>query len=152
LLGTQCLIWTGARGDVTELFQCDWKSARRTDLLARCTWPDLLDELHRRGVDHDCATADRLRYLEPARARLLAVRVRACGAGRILGLGTSNGYSTVWLADAARAGGGRVVSVEIDVARSAQGRDDLSAAGLDAHVDLLTEDAAVTLSDSADAS
>jgi predicted O-methyltransferase YrrM len=114
-----------------------------------------LDELHRRGVDHDGATADRLarlRNLEPETARLLAVLVQACAARRILELGTSNGYSTVWLADAARAGGGRVVSVEVDPARSALARENLSAAGLDAHVDLRTDDAGLTLRDSADAS
>ncbi|MGH2851917.1 MAG: O-methyltransferase, partial [Solirubrobacteraceae bacterium] len=52
----------------------------------------------------------------------------------------------------ARVSGGRVVSVEIDPARSALARDNLSAAGLDAHVELRTEDAAMTLRDSPDAS
>ena len=131
---------------------------RKTHRPPRPLQPELahfLDELHRRGADHDAAKADRLerlRNVEPETAQLLAVLVRACGAGRILELGTSNGYSTVWLADAARVSGGRVVSVELDPDRSALARDNLRAAGLDGHVELRTEDAALTLRDSADAS
>jgi predicted O-methyltransferase YrrM len=38
----------------------------------------------------------------------LAVLVRATLAGRVLEIGTSNGYSTLWLASAASAFGGSV--------------------------------------------
>jgi predicted O-methyltransferase YrrM len=114
-----------------------------------------LDELHRRGVDHDAVRADRLerlRNVEPETAQLLAVLVRSCAAGRVLEIGTSNGYSTIWLADAARVTGGRVVSVEVDPERTALARQNLEAAGLDSHVELRTKDAAVTLRDSTDSS
>ena len=66
----------------------------------------VLEELHRRGVEHDAARADRLqrlRNVEPDSARVLALLVRATGARRLLEIGTSNGYSTVWLADAGAA-------------------------------------------------
>ena len=43
----------------------------------------------------------------------LAVLVRATAARRVLEIGTSNGYSTLWLADAARAIGGSVTTVEL---------------------------------------
>jgi len=43
---------------------------------------------------------------------LLAVLVHARGARRVLEIGTSNGYSTLWLARAARSLGGSVVTVE----------------------------------------
>ena len=42
----------------------------------------------------------------------LAVLVRATLARRVLEIGTSNGYSTLWLASAARAIGGSVTTVE----------------------------------------
>jgi predicted O-methyltransferase YrrM len=42
----------------------------------------------------------------------LAVLVRAMSARRVLEIGTSNGYSTLWLAEAAGAIGGSVTTVE----------------------------------------
>jgi predicted O-methyltransferase YrrM len=42
----------------------------------------------------------------------LAVLVRATLARRVLEIGTSNGYSTLWRASAARAIGGSVTTVE----------------------------------------
>ena len=114
----------------------------------------LLDELHRYGVEHDAGRPDRLdrlRNLEPDTARLLALLVRATGARKVLELGTSNGYSTLWLADAARAVGGRVVSVELDPERSAEATRNLDRAGLRALVELRVQDAADALKESADA-
>jgi predicted O-methyltransferase YrrM len=113
-----------------------------------------IDELYEQGRAHDADKPDRLdrlRNLEPDTARLLAVLVRATGARRLLELGTSNGFSTLWLADAARSIDGHLVSVELDPVRSAQALAHLSAVQLDALVELRIEDAAQTLKDSADA-
>jgi predicted O-methyltransferase YrrM len=114
----------------------------------------LLEELRRYGAEHDAGKADRLqrlRNVERESAQLLAVLVRACGARALLELGTSNGYSTLWLADAARAIGGTVVSVDIDPTRSAQAARNLERAGLRELVELRVQDAAVTLRESAPA-
>lgn len=114
----------------------------------------LLDELHRHGVQHDADKPDRLerlRNVEPDTARLLAVLVRAKGAHNVLELGTSNGYSTIWLADAIRATGGRLVSVELDPSRSAEAERNLKRAGLRAFVELRVQDAGEVLGESADA-
>jgi predicted O-methyltransferase YrrM len=108
----------------------------------------LLDELHRHGVNHDQDEPDRLdrlRNLEPDSAALLALLVRATGARMLLELGTSNGYSTLWLADAVRANGGRLVSVELDPERSAQAARNLDRAGLRSVVELRVQDAAEAL-------
>jgi predicted O-methyltransferase YrrM len=113
----------------------------------------LLDELHRFGVAHDAGKADRLerlRNLEPDTAALLALLVRAAGARTVLELGTSNGYSTLWLADAVRAVCGTLVSVELDPERSAQAARHLDRAGLRSLVELRVEDASATLSESKD--
>ncbi len=115
---------------------------------------DLLDELHRHGVEHDDGRADRLerlRNVEPDTAQLLAVLARATDARALLELGTSNGYSTLWLADAARAVGGRILSVDVDSQRSAQAGENLDRAGLRDVVELRVQDAAVTLLEAADA-
>lgn len=114
----------------------------------------LLDELHVYGVEHDADKPDRLdrlRNVEPETAQLLAVLVRATGARELLELGTSNGYSTVWLADAVRATGGRVVSVELDPSRSSEAASNLERAGLGALVELRVGDAGDVLTESADA-
>ena len=108
----------------------------------------LLDELHRYGVNHDAGKPDRLdrlRNLEPDTAALLALLVRATGARRVLELGTSNGYSTLWLADAVRTNGGQLVSVEIELDRSSQAARNLDRAGLRSVVDLRVQDAAEVL-------
>ena len=114
----------------------------------------LLNELHHYGVEHDATKPDRLdrlRNVEPDTAALLSVLVRANGARGLLELGTSNGYSTVWLADAVRATGGRLTTVDIDPERSAQAAANLERAGLSSQVELRVQDAAEVLRDSADA-
>ena len=111
-------------------------------------------ELYAVSREHDRAQPDRLarfRNVEPDTAALLGVLIRATRARRILELGTSNGYSTIWLADAAEATGGRVVSVDLDPARTELARVNLGAVGLIERVELRREDAAVTLARSGDA-
>jgi predicted O-methyltransferase YrrM len=104
----------------------------------------LAGELYAASREHDAAQADRLhrfRNVEPDTAELLAVLIRASGARRILELGTSNGYSTIWLADAAEATGGRVLSVDVDADRAQLARGNLAAAGLGDRVELRVADA-----------
>lgn len=112
------------------------------------------DELYARSREHDAAQSDRVdrfRNVEPPTAELLGVLIRATAARRILELGTSNGYSTIWLADAAEATGGMVVSVDVDAGRTDLARANLRRAGLEVVFELRIEDAAQTLAGSADA-
>jgi predicted O-methyltransferase YrrM len=105
-------------------------------------------ELYAAGREHDARHADRLarwRNVEPETAEMLGVLVRAKDAKRVLEIGTSNGYSTIWLADAAEATGGRVVTLEIEPARTALARENLAKASLEALVELRTEDAGQAL-------
>lgn len=64
--------------------------------------------------------------------------VRIIGARDIVEIGTSNGYSTIWLADAAADTGGTVVSV--DTASSEEAGENLSRAGVADRVKLIQED------------
>ena len=114
---------------------------------------ELAAQIHAAATEHDAAQADRLdryRILEPETAELLAVLVKATGARRLLELGTSIGYSTIWLADAAEAVGGTLVSVELDPERSATARANLERAGLIA--ELRVQDAGEALRAGADES
>jgi len=111
----------------------------------------IADEVLAVARAHDAAQSDRLarfRNVEPETAELLGVLVRATRARRVLELGTSNGYSTIWLADAVEATAGALKSVEIDPARTAMARANLGRAGLAA--ELVTGDVAETLRTSAD--
>jgi predicted O-methyltransferase YrrM len=112
------------------------------------------DRLYAAGRDHDARHADRLarwRNVEPETAAMLNVLIRAKQARHVLEIGTSNGYSTIWLADAVQATGGRLISLDIEPARTALARENLARAGLSAEdVDLRTEDAAHVLRAAAD--
>jgi predicted O-methyltransferase YrrM len=110
----------------------------------------LAAELLAVGRAYDAVQPDRVlrfRNLEPDTAEILGVIVRARDAGRLLELGTSNGYSTMWLADAAENCGAALVSVDTDPARTAMARENLRRAAL--HPELRTEDAQDTLRNSA---
>ena len=92
--------------------------------LMDATRQTFLDELYAHGRAHDEQREDRLqrlRNVEPETAELLGVLVRAMSATRVLEIGTSNGYSTIWLGDAAEAVGGTVLVLEIEAERTAPG-------------------------------
>ena len=108
------------------------------------------DDVFAAGRAYDAQQAnrlDRLRNLEPPTAELLAVLVRATSARRVLEIGTSNGYSTLWLADAVEATGGRVQTLDLDPRRTEQARANLERAELDGVVELRTAGAAQALTE-----
>jgi predicted O-methyltransferase YrrM len=114
----------------------------------------LLDELYRDGVRHDQAQPDRRarwRNLEPDAAALLWVILRAMAARTVVEIGTSNGYSTIWFADAVRAVHGRVVSVDVDLRAHRLASANLAAAGLRESVELRTGDGGAVLAELPDA-
>src|SRR6266850_399735 len=104
---------------------------------------NLLAELEQFGRDNDSATAERSRkMLNITRdtGEFLAVLVRAALARRVLEIGTSNGYSTLWLASAALDIGGSVTTVEksqykIDLAAKNFARSDLASSIAQVHDD-----------------
>jgi predicted O-methyltransferase YrrM len=108
----------------------------------------LLEELARFGEDNDAReTARPRRMLNITRdtGRLLWILIRATGARRILEVGTSNAFSTIWLADAARATGGHVTTLEANPDKIALARTNLARAGLEGVVEIIAGRAADTL-------
>ena len=71
----------------------------------------------------------------------------ARGAKRIVELGTSYGYSTLFLADAAKETGGRLITLDVLEKKQAYARAQLEEAGLNGHVDWLPGDALTLLDD-----
>lgn len=99
----------------------------------------LLDGLARFGEDNDARETERARRMlniTPDTGRLLWILVRVSGARRILEVGTSNAYSTLWLADAARDIQGRVITLEHDQSKIRLARENLAKAGLEDHVEI----------------
>jgi len=87
----------------------------------------------------------RLRAVTPEVGRFLHLLVKLTGAQRVLEVGMSGGCSTIWLATAARATGGRVTTLELDGAKIERARRNLALAGVDDIVDIVEGDAHQTL-------
>jgi predicted O-methyltransferase YrrM len=113
----------------------------------------LLAELEQFGTTNDSATTERSRkMLNITRdtGEFLAVLVRATAARRILEIGTSNGYSTLWLASAAQATGGSVTTVELSDYKLALATKNFARAGLGLFITSIQDDAGRVLERTAD--
>lgn len=107
-----------------------------------------LDELARFGEENDARETDRSKRMLNITfdtGRLLWILLRTARARQILEVGTSNGYSTIWLADAAQATGGRVITLELNPEKVGLARENLAKAGLAGRVEILQGNAAETL-------
>lgn len=104
----------------------------------------LKSELERFGQANDQATSDRSRRMlniTRETGEFLSVLVRATAARRVLEIGTSNGYSTLWLAEAARATGGSVTTVESSDYKVGLASATFARSGLDTVITLVHDDA-----------
>jgi predicted O-methyltransferase YrrM len=77
----------------------------------------------------------------PDTGQLINTLARSLDAPTILELGTSYGYSGIWLAEAARATGGRLITMELADFKSAHARELAIMAGLAGHIDFKVGDA-----------
>lgn len=114
----------------------------------------LAERLYAEGRAADAGEPDRLRRrrnLEPESAAFLRLQVLLLRPPAVLELGTSNGYSTLWLADACESTRSRCVTVDNDPDRAAEAGANLAAAGLSGAVEQRVADAAEVLADSATA-
>ena len=110
--------------------------------------------LHAEGVQHDAGVTDRSRRrrnLHPDEAALLSVVVQATGARRVLEIGTSNGFSTLWLARAVADVGGTVLTVDVDADGQRAAAANLARVGLGDHVELRCADGGEVLRELPDA-
>ena len=92
--------------------------------------------------------ADMLKHIDelllavgPATGQLMNILVKEAKAQTILEIGTSHGYSTVWLADAARAIGGKVITLDVHAGKQEYARNALGKAGLASLVEFKLGDA-----------
>ena len=103
----------------------------------------VLEELEAWGENNDRIETDRARKmlnLERETAELLRALILPRKARCVLEIGTSNGYSAIWLA-ASISEEGRVISIDRNADKTAMARGNLDRAGLLDRVELLTGDA-----------
>ena len=104
-----------------------------------------LEEEDRLEREAGLPAAQRSRQVTPATGRFLFTTVAPQTAVEVLEIGGSRGYSTIWLASAARTLGGAVVSLEWDPARCEAWRANIEEAGLEEWAELVEDDAFETL-------
>ena len=107
--------------------------------------------LYQRFQEHDSTQADRIarfRNIEPESAQFLAQLVHIQRPQQILEIGTSTGYSTLWLAYAAQQVNARLTTLEIDADRSQQAASHLTDFNLSNGVEFWVGDAAQYLKQS----
>ena len=104
-----------------------------------------LIELYEMGQQHNAREqehAKKMLNLESETAQFLNILIRSSRRKRLLEIGTSNGYSTIWLAWAASITGGRVMSIDRDAQKQAQADANLRRVELREVVDLKCGDCA----------
>ena len=77
--------------------------------------------------------------------RVLRQLTETAGAKRVVEIGTSSGYSTIWLALGVRATGGRVITHEVDPERIKIARENFKKAGVDDLIEIIEGDAHQTV-------
>lgn len=116
---------------------------------------ELLARLWEEGREFDAEQQDRLdrrRNLEPESAELLNILVRSLAPTAVLELGTSNGFSAIWIAEALESSGGTLLTVDNDPGRAAEATKNLVDADLSDRVDQRVADAADVLAEQPDES
>lgn len=110
----------------------------------------LLEELDAEGTRHDATDQNRAtRWLSitPDTGAFLWAQVRLKGARNVLELGSSHGYSTIWLASAVEGQEGSVTSVDVDARKTEAARANVKRAGLEGAVTWVTADAGAFLNE-----
>ena len=103
-----------------------------------------MQALYQNFTAFDAQQTDRIqryRNVEPESALFLAMQIHIQQSKEILEIGTSTGYSTLWLAHAVQQTQGRVTTLEIDPARTAQAQHHAQELDLDDVIDFWVGDA-----------
>ncbi|WP_429078707.1 O-methyltransferase [Aeromonas veronii] len=100
-----------------------------------------LEQLGERNDSMQQARHRKLLNITRDTGELLSVLVQTRGAQAVLEIGTSNGYSTLWLAEAVRRLEGHVTTIERDEDKRVLAHDNFQRAGLAPWVTMLAGDA-----------
>jgi caffeoyl-CoA O-methyltransferase len=113
-------------------------------VLKRMRYLERLDARHRRD---DISHFSRLRQVPPATGRFLALVAASAPEGAFLEIGTSGGYSALWLSLACREAGRKLTTFEMDEGKIELARETFRSAGIEDVVELVAGDARRYLGD-----
>lgn len=115
----------------------------------------LLDQIYDFGMVYDGENHkhdEKMLNITPDTGRFLSILIQSCDAKRVLEIGTSNGYSTLWLAFAVSQIGGHVVTIEISRRKHEMAIENFKKSGLESHIMPLLQDARTFLDTCKDSS
>jgi predicted O-methyltransferase YrrM len=104
----------------------------------------LLKELENFGMENDSVKvekSERMRNVTPETGKFLSFMATLTQAKNILEIGTSNGYSTLWLAESAANNGGQVTTLEYSGAKAELAKMNFEKSGMQKWIDLHAVDA-----------
>src|SRR5579863_6573148 len=99
-----------------------------------------LEERDERDRDDGTPRLERLRQITPDTGRFIALWAASAPAGAMIEIGTSAGYSALWLAQAARLGGRTFTTFEILPEKARLARETFERAGVNDVVQLVEGD------------
>jgi caffeoyl-CoA O-methyltransferase len=106
---------------------------------SRMSYLESVDASQRR--DANLPRRQRLLQISPETGRFLAIMAASAPSGCCLEIGTSAGYSTLWLALACRAGGKTIKTFEVQDEKARFARESFRAAQVESLVELAVGDA-----------
>lgn len=112
------------------------------------TLNSLLFQLEQYGEEHaqnKKTREEKLRNVSREMGQFLSVLVKGCNAKKILEIGTSNGYSTLWLANAVEETNGNVTTVELSSERVGEALVNFEKANLLQRIDVHNQEAGAFL-------
>lgn len=83
--------------------------------------------------------------IPPETGTFFHILVRASKAKNILEVGTSNGYSTIWLGEAIRYNKGKITTIDISEHKAKMAQDNFKRANLDKIINIIQGDALVEI-------
>jgi caffeoyl-CoA O-methyltransferase len=106
-----------------------------------------LEEVDARDRTDGTPKSHRLRQIPPETGKFLAFLAASAPGGNVLEIGSSGGYSSLWLALACRERGDRVITFEISKDKAERARETFRLAGVEEYVHLVNGDAVEKIPD-----
>ncbi len=119
---------SGESGNIAAIQDAEKVGERAADVLLR------LEKENRKPGSNYWA-------IPPDTGRFLWMLTRAMGAGKVLEVGASSGYSGIWLASALKYSGGHLTTMDFDFEKVKLARDSYDRAGIIENVEIIEGDA-----------